>query len=186
MVPTPQWQAKVRREQMLPADDGDKQARSSPGRARISRNPSRRESRSASAEPVCSCAFLLYLCTRDRGCSMHPAFPAPSVSREGETKCKARANHVARTQSCVPTHRCHRPACAQLRTWTGRPSTPRPIGSITTVSGILDHPHAGDDTEDAAEAFAQQIERAAPAPACAPLWPADNNWNIPHPGEFSP
>jgi hypothetical protein len=36
----------------------------------------------ASAEPVCSCAFFLCAsCTRDRGCSAHPAFPAPSVFR---------------------------------------------------------------------------------------------------------
>jgi hypothetical protein len=32
----------------------------------------------ASAEPVCSCAFPSAFCTRDRGCSAHPAFPAPS------------------------------------------------------------------------------------------------------------
>ena len=29
--------------------------------------------------PVCSCAHLfVHICTRDRGCSAHPAFPAPS------------------------------------------------------------------------------------------------------------
>ena len=44
----------------------------------ISRKPSRRESRGASAGPVCSCAHSSTLCTRDRGCSAHPAFPAPS------------------------------------------------------------------------------------------------------------
>ncbi|WP_229180486.1 hypothetical protein, partial [Bradyrhizobium ivorense] len=49
------------------------------------------------------------------------------------------------TEQVEPTnptsfHRCHRPACAQLRTWTGRSSTPRPFGSITTASGIPDHP----------------------------------------------
>jgi hypothetical protein len=36
----------------------------------------------ASAEPVCSCAHPLSHCARDRGCSVHPAFPAPSF--EGE------------------------------------------------------------------------------------------------------
>jgi len=30
--------------------------------------------------PVCSCAFFCAVCTRDRGCSAHPAFPAPSFS----------------------------------------------------------------------------------------------------------
>jgi antitoxin MazE len=39
----------------------------------------------ASASPVCSCAFFCTMCTRDRGCSAHPAFPAPSyyLGREG-------------------------------------------------------------------------------------------------------
>jgi hypothetical protein len=47
----------------------------------ISRKPLRRECRIASAEPVCSCAFLPTICARDRGCSVHPAFPAPSFFR---------------------------------------------------------------------------------------------------------
>src|SRR6202035_2505230 len=35
--------------------------------------------------PLCSCAiFFLPLCTRDRGCSAHPAFPAPSCLRDNE------------------------------------------------------------------------------------------------------
>src|SRR6266436_7001765 len=29
------------------------------------------------------CVFLCTYCTRDRGCSAHPAFPAPSVLEEG-------------------------------------------------------------------------------------------------------
>jgi hypothetical protein len=60
--------------------DGGKKARS-PGRARRKPlKPLRREGRSVSAEPVCSCAFsLLRICTRDRGCSAHPVFSAPSV-----------------------------------------------------------------------------------------------------------
>src|ERR1700675_2855421 len=61
-----------------PQDDGDKKARS-PGRARYKPlKPLRRECRIASAEPVCSCAFFCAVCTRDRGCSVHPVFPAPS------------------------------------------------------------------------------------------------------------
>jgi hypothetical protein len=46
----------------------------------------------ASAEPVCSCAF--FSCafgTRDRGCSAHPVFPAPSDFREREFDGKPRA-----------------------------------------------------------------------------------------------
>src|SRR5689334_10337627 len=72
-----------------------------PRRARISRNPSRRESRSASAGPVCSCAHLLHYCTRDRGCSVHPAFPAPLSDERAERIAKARAKHVARMRRCV-------------------------------------------------------------------------------------
>src|SRR6266436_9404306 len=33
------------------------------------------------------CAFSCAICTRDRGCSAHPAFPAPSVFR-GQRSCK--------------------------------------------------------------------------------------------------
>src|SRR3984893_16465333 len=44
-------------------------------------NHSRRESRSDPVEPVVhSCAS----CAHDRGCNRHPAFPAPSVLKEGE------------------------------------------------------------------------------------------------------
>jgi hypothetical protein len=40
-------------------------------------SPLRREGRTASAEPVCSCAFLFaHFCTCDRGCSAHLVFPA--------------------------------------------------------------------------------------------------------------
>ena len=34
--------------------------------------------------PVCSCAPFLQLRTRDRGCSAHPTFPAPSFFRGGQ------------------------------------------------------------------------------------------------------
>ena len=71
------------------------------GERGVSRNPSRRESRTASAEPVCSCAFFVSLCTRDRGCSAHPAFPAPSRCFRGrEFYSKARAKCAARSRRC--------------------------------------------------------------------------------------
>jgi hypothetical protein len=34
--------------------------------------------------PVCSCAVFYPICTRDRGCSAHPAFPAPSFVRDND------------------------------------------------------------------------------------------------------
>src|SRR5437879_6958660 len=36
-----------------------------------------------------ACAFFTHFGTRDRGCSAHPAFPAPSVLREGQTNLKS-------------------------------------------------------------------------------------------------
>src|SRR5260221_2121299 len=41
------------------------------------------------------CAFLYATCTRDRGCSAHPAFPAPSSSR-GTTSCAKLGQSVSR------------------------------------------------------------------------------------------
>src|ERR1700730_18305563 len=46
------------------------------------------------------CDFLSTLCTRDRGCSAHPSFPAPSLFR-GTTKRKPRASPAARTRMCI-------------------------------------------------------------------------------------
>ena len=45
------------------------------------------------------CAFVCAYCTRDRGCSAHPVFPAPSVFEEGQDSSKPRAYHAARAQS---------------------------------------------------------------------------------------
>jgi len=77
---------------------------------RIRRRGERGISRKAIAQgtPECSvctcmlvCAFLSASCTRDRGCSKHPAFPAPSLfwaKRYGAT----RANHAAGMRTCIP------------------------------------------------------------------------------------
>jgi len=42
-------------------------------------------------------------CTRDRGCSKHPAFPAPSRLRERNFS-KPRAQRAARTRNCINRH----------------------------------------------------------------------------------
>jgi hypothetical protein len=63
------------------AGDGDK-TNSSQGERGVSRKAIAQGMSDASAEPVCSCAFFTRaFCTRDRGCSAHPAFPAPSDFR---------------------------------------------------------------------------------------------------------
>ena len=60
----------------------------------------------AQGMPECSdctcmlvCASTTISCTRDRGCSKHPAFPAPSCL--GETVCKARAKRAAGISTAV-------------------------------------------------------------------------------------
>jgi hypothetical protein len=42
------------------------------------------------------CANAQFLGTRDRGCSAHPAFPAPSLRREGQRDCKTRMQIASR------------------------------------------------------------------------------------------
>src|SRR5215471_2662196 len=75
--------------------DGDNKAWS-PGRARISRNTIAQGMPAAPAEPVVlPRAFLLHA---DHGCSPHPAFPAPSVSDEGDLIEKL-GRHAPREQS---------------------------------------------------------------------------------------
>jgi hypothetical protein len=45
--------------------------------------------------------FFVQFCTRDRGCSARPAFPAPSASLEGEMNRKPRASHAARMRTHI-------------------------------------------------------------------------------------
>ena len=45
----------------------------------ISRKPSRREGRMSPLNLYARVRFFSYFCTRDRGCSAHPVFPAPSL-----------------------------------------------------------------------------------------------------------
>jgi hypothetical protein len=64
--------------------------------------PLRRECRIASAEPVCSCAlFFVQHCTRDRGCSAHPAFPAPFLLSRERPYANPRAISAARMRRYV-------------------------------------------------------------------------------------
>src|SRR5258707_14149053 len=47
------------------------------------------------------CAFPVHHCTRDRGCSAHPAFPAPSLRKGANEIADLGRNHVAGTRSHV-------------------------------------------------------------------------------------
>src|SRR5882757_3846648 len=47
------------------------------------------------------CAPFCAHCTRDRGCSAHPVFPAPSVLEEGENLRKTRASRAARMRTHI-------------------------------------------------------------------------------------
>jgi hypothetical protein len=53
----------------------------------------------ASAEPVCSCAHSTLHCARDRGCSVHPAFPAPSLF-EGDPCQSSGASRCESAKAC--------------------------------------------------------------------------------------
>src|SRR5258708_30626673 len=67
----------------------------------ISRNPPRRESRIASAEPVCSCAFVCaFLHTRPR-VQRAPGFPCALLLLERVERRKARAHRAARMRTYI-------------------------------------------------------------------------------------
>src|SRR5665213_2159178 len=51
--------------------------------------------------PVCSCAHYYYLCTRDRGCTVHPAFPRALCFEGAEIESKPRAVRAARMRTHV-------------------------------------------------------------------------------------
>src|SRR5438552_18759056 len=65
--------------------------------------PLRRECRIASAALYARVRILDYHCTRDRGCSAHPAFPAPSDDGGEKITCKTRARCVvgSRRRVCL-------------------------------------------------------------------------------------
>jgi hypothetical protein len=65
---------------------------------------------------------LCAICTRDRGCSKHPAFPAPSVLRERNFS-KPRARSASRERERA--FGCRHPPCAQLRTGADDPAFQR-------------------------------------------------------------
>jgi hypothetical protein len=88
----------------------------------------REVSRKATAQgrPGCSactcmlvCAFLVRNCTRDRGCSVHPVFPAPSILREGQRTMqnsgeRCRENAKPYPRHCERSDAIHLAACRAM------------------------------------------------------------------------
>ena len=134
VVLTPRRWRQVRGKQA--AGDGGKKARS-PGRARISRKPLRRECRCFRVTCTNACAFYHYHCTRGRGRIGHPAFPAPSDRRGREIMAKLGRYHAARSRSRVRRHtpNCHRPRRRTIQ--YSRDTVMELMGR-----GVLDPPHA--------------------------------------------
>jgi len=78
--------------------------------------PLRRESRMSPLDLYARVRFLPLYCTRDRGCSAHPAFPALSDWRGRDVDGKPRANCAARSRRCVfqPSSRHSAASCSAL------------------------------------------------------------------------
>ena len=73
----------------------------SPRRARISLKPLRRESRIASAEPVCSCAFLLVHFAHETAGAARIRLSLRPLLSEGGNRRKARAHRAARMRTHI-------------------------------------------------------------------------------------
>ena len=74
--------------------------------------------------PVCSCAILLCANrTRDRGCSKHPVFPAPSDFR-GQTKMQTSGDNAPRDRETMST---------SLRAQRSNPSIPLSTAWIASL-----------------------------------------------------
>ena len=83
------------------------------------------------------CAKCAILGTRDRGCSAHPAFPAPSVLKEGQRIWKARAKTRREIAKSYPP--LSSSALSELR--TGRTSSIPETPVIKSISrSVLDAP----------------------------------------------
>src|ERR1700675_4856610 len=85
------------------------------------------------------CASCRIYCTRDRGCSAHPVFPAPSDFHWARFLAKLRADHAARTQTHIQLSSS---ALCAIAHWGGRPSIPETLVMESNGRGVLDTPHA--------------------------------------------
>ena len=107
---------------------------SSPGRAR--HKPSNHCAGRAGCSPLDLYARVrtsLCHCTRDRGCSAHPVFPAPSLGESFGPASGASRREIANAYSVV---------IARLDVRTGRPSIPETAVIESIGRGVLDAPPA--------------------------------------------
>src|ERR1700681_4206920 len=84
----------------LPADDGDNKARFSGESAKQAVKPLRRECRSASAEPVCSCALSLPVLHARPRVQRASGIPC-SLVFEGQRNAKLGQNRAARMRTRI-------------------------------------------------------------------------------------
>src|SRR5882757_4967683 len=121
-------------------DDGGKRARSPRRARRKPLKPSRRECRWI-AVYLWLLTPVLFYCTGGHGCFAHPAFSAPLLI--------SRAVHFQHLGHFVPRDRRVTPPFAVMPRECVAPSTRRPLGLITSVSGILDRRvKPGDDDRE--------------------------------------
>src|SRR5882724_6393838 len=81
------------------------------------------------------CAFFTHFGTRDRGCSAHPAFPAPSGLRVRTRNLHHSGEIASRERGSVPSRHCERSEAihlaAQRRNGLLRRFAPRNDGAST-------------------------------------------------------
>ena len=87
------------------------------------------------------CVFSTHYCTRDRGCSVHPAFPAPSLGGGGSSHAKL-AQMMRRDRERVLTRRPPRLVRRSSKSEGGRrgPSIPEMLMLEPIGRGVLDRP----------------------------------------------
>ncbi len=76
--------------------------------------------------------FAVCIGTRDRGCSAHPVFPAPSDWRGREVDSKPRAISAARRRNCIHRH------CEPTGRANAHPMTGSAKQSILSLRGTMD------------------------------------------------
>src|ERR1700694_5257218 len=100
------------------------------GELEVSRKPLRREGRTASAEPVCSCAFLFaHLARETAGAARTRSSLRPLIFRRRDLS-KPRAHRAAGTLARIPSH------YSTARSPRGHAGFPRPLAAVIWAAKI--------------------------------------------------